>query len=83
MIKKIGQNAKLGKYIVLQDTYGNQFTYAQLGSISKLYPVPTQKKLSASDFKLVTPNDKAPTKPASETAKQAANAKAANSKVAK
>jgi Transglycosylase SLT domain/Peptidase family M23 len=74
VIKKIGQNAKLGKYIVLQDTYGNQFTYAQLGSVAKVYPVPKQKKLSASDFKLVTPNDKAPTKPASETAKQAAKA---------
>ncbi len=64
-IKRVGHNSKLGKYIVLQDTYGNRFTYAQLGRVSKVYPVPKQHKLSASDFKLVTPKrDKAPTRPA-------------------
>ena len=64
-IKRIGHNSKLGNYIVLQDTYGNRFTYAQLGRVSKVYPVPKQHKLSASDFKLVTPKkDKAPTQPA-------------------
>ena len=52
--------SKLGNYIVLQDNYGNRFTYAQLGHVAKAYPVPKQHKLSASDFKLVTPNDKAP-----------------------
>src|SRR4029079_11368077 len=64
IIKKIGQNKQLGKYIVLQDAYGNQYTYAQLGSISPTHPVPTQQKLSPSDFKLQTPNDAAPTGPA-------------------
>jgi hypothetical protein len=50
---------------VLQDTYGNRFTYAQLGRVSKVYPVPKKRKLSASDFKLVTPKrDKTPTRPA-------------------
>ncbi|HYU16067.1 MAG TPA: hypothetical protein VEL05_08355, partial [Candidatus Acidoferrum sp.] len=64
-IKKIGHDSKLGNYIVLEDTYGNRFTYAQLGRISKVYAVPKQHKLSASDFKLVTPkNDKVPTQPA-------------------
>ncbi len=65
-IKRIGHNSKLGNYVVLQDTYGNRFTYAQLGRVSKAYPVPKQRRLSASDFKLVTPKkDKAPTRPAS------------------
>ena len=64
-IKRVGHNSKLGNFIVLQDTYGNRFTYAQLGRVSKVYPVPKQHKLSASDFKLVTPKkDKAPTQPA-------------------
>ena len=64
-IKRIGHNSKLGNYVVLKDTYGNRFTYAQLGRVSKVYPVPKQRKLSASDFKLVTPKrDKAPTRPA-------------------
>jgi len=75
-IKKIGHNRKLGQYIVLQDGYGNRFTYAQLEHVAKAYAVPKQHRLSASDFKLVTPktnkngkvvatsNDKAPTQPA-------------------
>ena len=31
VIKQIGENDRLGKYIVLQDAYGNRYTYAQLG----------------------------------------------------
>ena len=54
----------LGSYVVLEDAYGNRFTYAQLGRLSKVYPVPKQQRLSASDFKLVTPKDKTPTSPA-------------------
>jgi hypothetical protein len=74
-IKRVGHNSKLGKYIVLQDTYGNRFTYAQLGRVSKVYPVPKQHKLSSSDFKLVTPKrDKAPTRPATRTKPAAAKA---------
>ena len=65
VIKKIGQNKQLGKYLVLQDAYGNQYTYAQLGSISPTHPVPTPQHLSPSDFKLQTPHDSAPAGPAS------------------
>jgi transglycosylase-like protein with SLT domain/peptidase M23-like protein len=73
-IKRVGHNAKLGNFVVLQDTYGNRFTYAQLGRVSKVYPVPKQDKLSASDFKLVTPKkDKAPTAPATRGKAPAAN----------
>ncbi len=65
VIKKIGENARLGKYIVLQDAYGNSYTYAQLGSIEKTHPVPRQESLSPKDFKLETPNkDAAPSTPA-------------------
>ena len=66
VIKKIGDNAKLGKYIVLQDAYGNQYTYAQLGSIAPTHPVPRQQGLTSKDFKLQTPNnDSTPTAAAS------------------
>ena len=62
VIKKIGDNAKLGRYIVLQDAYGNQYTYAHLGSIAATHPVPRQQGLSSKDFKLETPNkDSTPT----------------------
>ncbi|MDQ3936213.1 MAG: lytic murein transglycosylase [Actinomycetota bacterium] len=40
VIKKIGVSDRLGRYIVLQDVYGNRYTYSGLGSVSQLYPVP-------------------------------------------
>jgi SLT domain-containing protein len=40
IVKKIGNDSKLGRYIVLQDVYGNRYTYAHLGSVSRRYPVP-------------------------------------------
>jgi hypothetical protein len=33
VIRKLGSSPKLGKFIVLEDTYGNRYTYAELGSI--------------------------------------------------
>ena len=33
MIRKIGSSPKLGKYLVLEDTYGNRYTYAELGKL--------------------------------------------------
>ena len=43
VIKKIGRSSRLGRYVVLQDVYGNRFTYAHLGSISTQYPVPKEE----------------------------------------
>jgi hypothetical protein len=40
VVKKIGVSKKIGRYIVLQDVYGNQYTYGGLGRVSHLYPVP-------------------------------------------
>jgi hypothetical protein len=40
VVKKIGTSKTLGRYIVLQDVYGNQYTYANLGRVSRLYPIP-------------------------------------------
>jgi hypothetical protein len=66
VIKGIGENAKLGKYIVLQDAYGNRYTYAQLGSVAPTHPVAKEHPLTAKDFKLVRPKgDPTPTGPAS------------------
>ncbi len=66
VILDTGKSKKLGRYIVLQDAYGNRFTYANLGEVAEAYPVPKRDKLSAKDFKLVTPtDDKAPEQPAS------------------
>src|SRR3954471_20272412 len=75
VIKKMGDSKRLGKFIVLQDAYGNRYSYAHLGEIEKAHSVPRQNSLSAKDFKLANPNDAAPTAPASagdnSTAKKA------------
>jgi Transglycosylase SLT domain len=43
----VGHNdPKLGNYVELQDATGNVYTYAQLGSIPNLYPVPNPVRLS-------------------------------------
>src|SRR4051794_4230884 len=83
VIKKIGNNAALGKYIVLQDAYGNDYTYAHLGSIEQTHPVPRPGSLSAKDFKLQTPNDSAPNIPATAGDNSGASAKAAKATKAK
>ena len=33
VIRKMGHSAKLGNFIVLEDTYGNRYTYAELGKL--------------------------------------------------
>ena len=43
-IQKIGQSKRLGKYVVLEDNYGNRFTYAELGSVAEAYPVPRERE---------------------------------------
>jgi murein DD-endopeptidase MepM/ murein hydrolase activator NlpD len=49
-IVKLGENQKLGRYIVLQDQTGNTYTYAQLGSIPQTYPVPKPVRITAADI---------------------------------
>jgi murein DD-endopeptidase MepM/ murein hydrolase activator NlpD len=33
VIRKLGSSSKLGKFVVLEDTYGNRYTYAELGEL--------------------------------------------------
>jgi hypothetical protein len=69
VIKEIGQSKQLGKYVVLQDVYGNRYTYSNLGSLAKLYPVPKAEAKAAaaskSTFQVVGANDPKPNAPAS------------------
>jgi Transglycosylase SLT domain/Peptidase family M23 len=68
VVKKIGVSERLGRYVTLQDVYGNRYTYAHLGSIVDHYPVP---KRDAADSQRAAralkanPDDPAPTAPAS------------------
>ena len=41
-VKKIGFKRGIGRYVVLQDVYGNRYMYSNLGSVAKYYPVPKQ-----------------------------------------
>jgi Transglycosylase SLT domain len=86
VIKKMGDSKDLGKFIVLQDAYGNRYTYAHLGEIEKVHPVPRQEGLSAKDFQLTNPKkDAAPTTPASvgDNAQAASKSSAAAPKTSK
>ncbi len=66
-IIKVGTSKQLGQYVQLQDATGNIYTYAQLGSVSKRYPVPKPVKFSAKQVlkEFSVPAAKAPTSAAS------------------
>jgi Transglycosylase SLT domain/Peptidase family M23 len=67
-IVRIGQTKRLGRFIMLQDGYGNTYTYGHLKTISALYPVPKVQKVSraaiARELRLPAADPK-PTAPAS------------------
>ena len=39
-VLKIGKSKRLGRFVTLQDVYGNTYTYAHLGEVSRTYPAP-------------------------------------------
>ena len=57
VITKVGENKELGRFIVLRDAYGNEYTYAGLGKIADAIPVPEKETLSKDDFDLVIPGE--------------------------
>jgi murein DD-endopeptidase MepM/ murein hydrolase activator NlpD len=67
MIRAVGSDAKRGRYIVLQDVYGNIYTYSHLGKISATYPSAKQQQPAVpvkSDVE-TPPTDAQPSAPAS------------------
>ncbi|HEU4701682.1 MAG TPA: lytic murein transglycosylase, partial [Conexibacter sp.] len=68
-IVKLGRNAKLGRFVVLQDVYGNRYTYSHLRSLAHHYPVPkphANDDVAAVQQELELPKaDARPTAPAS------------------
>ena len=65
-VVKLGENARLGRFVVLQDVYGNRYTYSHLGSVASKYPVPKPHAQNATAHnELELPKDDAkPTVPA-------------------
>src|SRR5215211_7815336 len=69
-IVKVGQNRKLGRFVVLQDVYGNIYTYAHLKNVVEKYPTPKPRSVDkdavARELSLPA-RDAAPNGPASAT----------------
>jgi hypothetical protein len=69
---KIGRSRQLGRYLELQDSTGNTYTYSQLGSIPRTYPVPKPVHVTAAEIaKQLAKAPKAPTQAASAGSQQA------------
>jgi len=43
-VVKLGYTKRLGRFVMLQDVYGNTYTYAHLGEISRTYPAPKERR---------------------------------------
>ena len=73
-VVKIGNSPTLGRYLELQDATGNTYTYANLGSIPALYPVPKPVRMSSRSIATVplAPATPAPTQAATAGSQQAA-----------
>jgi len=69
IVKKIGQNRRLGRYLILEDWSGNRYIYSQLGSVASTYPVPKADRESDApaddEMETAAAKDPIPTGPAS------------------
>ena len=69
-VTKIGVNERLGRFIQVQDAYGNTYTYGRLAKISQRYAAPKPQKVDPAEVKRLlaeAPKDKKPTRAASST----------------
>ena len=63
VIRKVGHSKALGNYVVLEDVYGNTYTYAHLGRVAGSYPAPKPVQPTASKLRTeleAPPRDPAP-----------------------
>ena len=42
-VVKLGTSERLGRYVIVQDVYGNTYTYGHLGSVAETYPSPKRR----------------------------------------
>ncbi len=63
-VEAVGDSPTLGHYVRLRDAYGNQYTYARLGSIQRVYPVLEPLLNSKVSAQVQAPREPAPTGPA-------------------
>ena len=76
-VVRIGQNRRLGRYLMLQDVYGNTYTYGNLGRVSERYPSPKPRTVSPEQVQReldLPTRDAQPSAPASATDRPARRA---------
>ena len=76
-IVRRGVNERLGRYVMLQDVYGNTYTYAHLGKVVRRYPAPKPQPVTQEEIQkeLELPKrDAAPSQAASATDRPARRA---------
>jgi hypothetical protein len=66
-ILRVGSSPRLGRFVRLQDVYGNIYTYGHLGRIASRYPAPRERAVSRATVRreLKLPRDPKPTRAAS------------------
>ena len=77
-IVHVGRNRRLGRFVQLQDVYGNTYTYGHLGKVAASYATPKQRKAGKREIvrELSLPaRDAAPKRPASQTTEAEAQAR--------
>jgi murein DD-endopeptidase MepM/ murein hydrolase activator NlpD len=65
-IVDIGRSERLGRFVKLQDVYGNTYTYGHLDRVAKRYPTPKPGAITRDSF-AIPARDAAPAQPASST----------------
>jgi murein DD-endopeptidase MepM/ murein hydrolase activator NlpD len=67
-VVKLGKTKRLGNFVMLQDVYGNTYTYAHLGEVSRTYPAPKDRTMRHGKAAKAEPeHDARPARPASNT----------------
>jgi murein DD-endopeptidase MepM/ murein hydrolase activator NlpD len=71
-VVRIGHSKRLGRFIRVQDVYGNTYTYANLGSVARTYPAPRPRHVRKGQVARELHLPGAPKRPASTTRRPAA-----------
>ena len=66
-VLKLGKDKRLGNFVMLQDVYGNTYTYAHLGEVSRTYPAPKDRTMRQGKPDGQPERDAQPARPASKT----------------
>ena len=87
-VVRIGRSKRLGRFVTIQDVYGNVYTYGRLKTVARVYPTPKPTSVSQQDIRRElnldrTSKDRKPTVPASKTTEATAKARKNAEQVAK